>query len=231
MSPLLSSPASSSFSSCRLELTSLSSRATVSLTRALLVALEEEAEVKPQCCQGTHAPGLHRSPSSGAHSTVMCQGAQPPWGAVVGSRAHQMTPSSLKLPVGHAVSCPYMCHDSGPSTCARTQNFQGVSPPTTSHSPRTRLMPVLWRLEGNFPGEMGLDSLCACQRDWRLPRKAWGGQGGRAAKVKEGLVEPRPAAGFALTGGGSGRQGPLPGPQISTRRTGGCEGVSAQAPR
>ena len=47
VSPLLSSPASSSFSSCRLELTSLSSRATVSLTRALLVALEEEAEVKP----------------------------------------------------------------------------------------------------------------------------------------------------------------------------------------
>lgn len=159
----------------------------------------------------------------------MCQGAQPPWGAVAGSRAHQMTPSSLKLPLGHAVSCPYACHDSGQSTCARTQNFQGVSPPNLS-LPRTRLTPVFWRPEGNFPGEMGLDCLCACQRDHWVPRKARGGQGGRV-KEKEGLAEPPPAPGFVLTGSGWGRQGPHPGPpsrasEHSTQRTGGCEGVN-----
>lgn len=232
VSPPLSSPASSSFSSCRLELTSLSSRATVSLTRALLVALEEGGRGEALALPRDPRPRASSRPKlwSPFHSDVPRGPAT--LGGSGGVQGPPDDPLLSEVPCGsRSFLSVHVCHVSGLSTCARTQNLQGVSPPTTSRSPRTWLTPVLWKLEGNFPGEMGSDSLCACQRDWRVPRKAQGGQGDGAAKEKEGLVEPWSAAGFAPTGAGSGRRSPLPGPQISTWRTGGCEGLSTQALR
>lgn len=150
----------------------------------------------------------------------MCQGAQPPWGAVAGSRAHQMIPSSLKLPLGHAVSCPYVCHDSGQSTCARTQNFQGVSPPT-SHSPghgsslcsgdqkATSLERWGWTASVPARGTTGCPERHGVDREAGLrKRRAWQNPGLHLALC-------------SLVVAGAGRapiQGPHPGPQSTAPR-------------
>lgn len=80
--PQLSS-SSSSFSSCRLELTWLSSRATVSLTRALLVALGKPGCGEAPAAQVPHGPGPHctalghAAALSGLRSRARAQGPAP----------------------------------------------------------------------------------------------------------------------------------------------------------